>query len=83
MDLVCSGAVILLFVFFVGLGQRSDWNLSTLFFGFLDEWSLYVAEDKVEWAFLVCDSSVLCNPLESKGVSVRITKRGLTPSLTL
>ena len=36
-------------------------------FGFLDVWSLYVAEDKVEWAFLVCDSSVLCNPLDSKG----------------
>jgi hypothetical protein len=53
--------------FFVGLGQRPYWNVSLLYFGFLAEWSSHLAEDSIEWAFFVCDSSFLCNPLESKG----------------
>ena len=68
--------------FFVGLGQRSDWNVSLLYFGFLAEWSLRLAEDSIEWAFVVCDSSFLCNPLESKGGIKTYNKRGPTPSLT-
>ena len=80
MDLVCSGAVLLLFVFLCWFGA-TDWNVSSLF-GFLAEWSLRLAEDSIEWAFVVCDSSFLCNPLESKGGIKTYNKRGPTPSLT-
>jgi hypothetical protein len=73
----------LLLFFFVGLGQRPDWNVSSLYFGFLAEWSSRLAEDSVEWAIVVCDSSFLCNPLESKGGIRTYNKQGPTPSLTL
>ena len=80
LDLVCSGAVILLFVFLCWFGA-TNWNVTSLF-GFLAEWSLRLAEDSIEWAFVVCDSSFLCNPLESKGGIRTYNKRGPTPSLT-
>jgi len=67
--------------FFVGLGQRADWNLIFILVLFLNGVHV-VQRTALNGLLFLCDSSVLCNPLESKGGISTYKKRGLTPSLT-
>ena len=83
LNLVCSSAVILLFVFlrWFGATRRLESYLHFLVLFFLNGVHV-VQRTALNGLLFLCDSSVLCNPLESKGGISTYKKRGLTPSLT-